>query len=160
MEIRDARESDFGPITAIYNEAVLHSTATYNDRPATCEEREALWQARLEHGYPTLAALDGDIVTGFGTFGDFRAWPGYRYTVEVTIYVGEGMRGKRVGSALLGALGKRTMIAAVDAENEASLRFFERHGFERAGLLREVGNKFGRFLDLVLLQYWINERNP
>jgi L-amino acid N-acyltransferase len=162
MQIRDAIESDFDQITAIYNDVLIHSTAIYNDRPATREDRLAWWKARNDQGYPVLVAADGVHIRGFASFGDFRAWPGYRFTIEGTVHIDSNFRGQGVGSALLQALialatiaGKHTMIAGVDAENSASLRFLERFGFERVAHLREVGYKFDRFLDLIFLQYWI-----
>jgi L-amino acid N-acyltransferase len=162
MQIRDAVESDFGQITAIYNDVLTHSTAIYSDRPATREERVAWWQTRLHQGYPVVVALDEDHIAGFATFGDFRAWPGYRYTVEGTVHIHSGSRGQGIGTALLKviiekarAIGKHVMIAGVDSENAASLRFLEQFGFERAGELREVGYKFDRYLSLVFLQFWL-----
>jgi L-amino acid N-acyltransferase len=162
MQIRDAVDSDFDEITAIYNEVLMNSNAIYNDRPATREDRHAWWRARLGQGFPVIVVTDGDRIMGFASFGDFRAWPGYRFTVEGTVHIRADSRGQGVGTELLKAiieraraLGKHTMIAGVDAENAASLRFLERFGFERAGHLREVGFKFNRFLDLIFLQYWI-----
>jgi L-amino acid N-acyltransferase len=163
MQIRDAVQADFDQITAIYNEVLTHSTAIYNDRPATVEERISWWRSRLAQGFPVLAAADGARIIGFASFVDFRAWPGYRFTVEGTVHIHADGRGQGVGTELLKAilarakaLGKHIMIAGVDSENAASLRFLERFGFERAGCLREVGYKFDRFLDLVFLQYWIS----
>lgn len=163
MQIRDAVQSDLEQITAIYNDVLKNTTAIYNDRPATVEERISWWRSRLAQGYPVLVAEDDGTIAGFATFGDFRAWPGYRYTVEGTVHIHSDARGKGVGTDLLKAilarakmLGKHVMIAGVDSENTASLRFLERFGFERAGHLREVGYKFDRFLDLVFLQYWIS----
>lgn len=162
MQIRDAVQADWQQITAIYNEVLTTSTAIYNDRPATVEERISWWRSRLAQGYPVLVAAEGERVDGFGSFGDFRAWPGYRFTVEGTVHIRAGARGQGIGTELLKAilararsLGKHIMIAGVDSENSASLRFLERFGFEPAGRLREVGYKFDRFLDLVFLQYWI-----
>jgi L-amino acid N-acyltransferase YncA len=162
MQIRDAIQADFDEITAIYNEVLTNSTAIYSDRPTTSEERIAWWRMRQEQGYPVLVARDDGSIAGFGTFGDFRPWPGYRFTVEGTIHIPSSARGQGVGTELLqalivraGTLGKHMMIAGVDSENTASLRFLERFGFERVGHLREVGYKFDRFLDLIFLQYWI-----
>jgi phosphinothricin acetyltransferase len=162
MEIRDAVPEDFKQITAIYNEVLTHSTAIYNDRPATLEDRIAWGKARLEQDHPVLVAADGHRITGFASFGGFRPWPGYRFTVEGTVHIHAESRGQGVGTKLLKAiidrakaLGKHTMIAGVDAENVASLRFLERFGFVRAAHLREVGFKFDRFLDLIFLQYWL-----
>ena len=162
MQIRDAVQADFDQITAIYNEVLTHSTAIYNDRPATVEERLSWWSSRIAQGFPVVVASDRGRIAGFATFGDFRAWPGYRFTVEGTVHIHAGARGRGTGTALLKeilararAMGKHIMIAGVDSENAASLRFLERFGFERAGHLREVGYKFDRFLDLVFMQYWI-----
>ena len=162
MQIRDAVQSDFDQITAIYNEVLTHSTAIYNDRPATVEERVSWWRSRVAQNFPVLVSSEDTRITGFATFGDFRAWPGYRFTVEGTVHIHADVRGHGVGTRLLKeilarakAMGKHIMIAGVDSENAASLRFLERFGFERAGRLREVGYKFDRFLDLVFLQYWI-----
>lgn len=165
MQIRDAIEADFEEITAIYNEVLTHSTAIYNDRPAVFADRIAWWRSRIEQHYPVLVAIEGEHICGFGSFRDFRPWPGYRYTVEGTVHVASSIRGKGVGSLLLEALivqarlaDKHSMMAGVDSENTASLPFLERSGFQRVGHLPEVGYKFDRFLNLVLLQYWITPR--
>jgi L-amino acid N-acyltransferase YncA len=162
MEIRDAIKEDFEQITAIYNEVLTNSTAIYNHLPATRNERIAWWQSRVEQGFPVVVGANGEDIAGFATFGDFRAWPGYRFTVEGTVHIRAGSRGQGVGTELLNvivarakAMGKHTMIAGVDAENAASLHFLERYGFERTGYMREVGFKFDRYLDLIFLQYWL-----
>lgn len=162
MIIRNAVEEDFDAITAIYNEVLLNSTAIYRDEPADVAERIAMWQSRGRQNYPTLVAADGDSVIGFASFGDFRAWPGYRFTVEHTVHVDASSRGRGAGSALVqalipcaAALGKHVMIGGIDAGNTASLRFHERLGFERVAHFKEVGFKFGRFLDLVFVQRYI-----
>jgi phosphinothricin acetyltransferase len=162
MEITDAVESDIPAITAIYNEVIRTSTAVFNDTAVSVEDRVEWWKARAAQGYPVLVAKDEKGVAGFATFGDFRPWPGYRFTVEGTIHIDASARRKGVGAALLQALiarardaGKHVMVAGVDSANVASLGFLERSGFERVGHLREVGHKFGRFLDLVFLQYML-----
>lgn len=165
MQIRDAVQADFEEITAIYNDVLTHSTAIYNDRPATVADRIAWWRARFDQHYPVLVATDSQHVCGFGSFGDFRPWPGYRFTVEGTIHVASAYRSRGVGSMLLKVLiekailaGKHSMIAGVDSENTASLAFLERFGFQRVGYLPEVGYKFDRYLNLILLQYWLTPR--
>jgi phosphinothricin acetyltransferase len=167
IRIRDAADADFGQITAIYNDIVTGSTATYNDRPATVEDRLSWVRARRHQNYPVLVADHDGQVAGFASFGDFRSWPGYRFTVEGTVYVQADCRGRGVGAALLrelvqraALLGKHSMIAGVDSENAASLRFLERFGFVRCGYLPQVGFKFNRFLDLVFLHYRITPREP
>lgn len=163
MEIRDALESDLPGLLAIYNDVIATSTAIYSYVPVTLEDRTHWWRARVAMGYPVLVAADDSGVIGFSTFGDFRTWPGYRFTVEHSVHVRADRRGHGVGKDLVqalfpraAALGKHVMIAGVDAANDASIRFHERLGFERAGLLREVGHKFDRWLDLVFLQRWIS----
>jgi L-amino acid N-acyltransferase YncA len=159
LTVRDALESDLPAVLAIYNDVVATTTAVYRDDPATLDDRAAWWRDRVAQGLPVLVAVDGDEVVGFASFGDFRAWPGYRFTVEHSVHVRADHRGRGVGHALMvplieraRALGKHVMVAGVDADNAGSIRFHQRLGFERAGHLREVGFKFGRRLDLVFLQ--------
>ncbi len=162
MEIRNAVESDIAAITEIYNDVIRTSTAVFNDAVVSVEDRVAWWKARTAQGYPVLVAKDEGRIAGFATFGDFRPWPGYRFTVEGTIHIDAAVRRKGVGAALLQALilrardaGKHVMVAGVDAANAASLGFLQRSGFEQVGHLREVGYKFDKFLDLVFLQYML-----
>ncbi|HTV52033.1 MAG TPA: GNAT family N-acetyltransferase [Steroidobacteraceae bacterium] len=157
--VRDATASDLPALLRIYNAVIAESTAVFSDDPVTLEERTRWWQARTAQGYPVLVARAADEVLGFASFGDFRSWPGYRYTVEHSVHVDGAQRGRGIGCALMRellpratALGKHMMVAGIDAANAGSIRFHERLGFERAGLLREVGFKFGRRLDLALLQ--------
>jgi L-amino acid N-acyltransferase YncA len=159
MPIRDAHREDLPHILAIYNDIVATSTAIYRDDPATLEERAQWWRDRTAQGYPVLVAADHTGVIGYASFGDFRAWPGYRFTVEHTVHVRSDRRGHGVGTALMHplieratTLGKHVMIAGVDADNHASLQFHERLGFVRVAHFREVGFKFDRWLDLVFLQ--------
>src|SRR5580765_1096807 len=159
LQISDATEADLAGLLGIYNDVIATSTAIYSDVPVTLEERRQWWRSRTAQGYPVLAARDAHGVAGFATFGDFRAWPGYRFTVEHSVHVRANGRGQGVGTLLVqallpraAALGKHVMMAGGDADNAASIRFHERLGFERSGHLREVGYKFGRWLDLVFLQ--------
>jgi len=155
----DATEVDLEGMVSIYNEVIANTTAVFASQPVTVGERRRWWQARTAQGYPVLIARDEQGVAAFGSFGDFRAWPGYRFTVEHTLHVRADARGRGIGTQLLralieraGALGKHVMIAGVDADNVASIRLHERLGFAHAGRLREVGCKFDRWLDLVFLQ--------
>jgi phosphinothricin acetyltransferase len=163
MLIADATEADLPGILAIYNDVIAHSTAVYSNVPVTLENRLEWWSSRVARGFPVLVTRDETAVTGFATFGEFRAWPGYRYTVEHSVHVRADRRAQGIGSELVRALfprataqGKHVMIAGVDASNAASIRFHEALGFERVALLREVGRKFDRWLDLVLLQRWLD----
>jgi L-amino acid N-acyltransferase len=165
MIVRDAVEGDLPAILEIYNDIIATSTAVYRDTPATLDDRLAWWRAKQEPGFPTLVADHDDVVIGFATFGDFRSWPGYRFTVEHTVHVHRDHRGRGVGAALMGpliaraeSLGKHVMIAGVDADNAGSIAFHERLGFERVAHFRQVGFKFNRWLDLVFLQRFLAPR--
>jgi len=122
-------------------------------------ERLAWMSARRALGYPVLVATAGTAVVGYGTFGDFRAWPGYRYTVEHSVYIHAGHRGRGHGRVLIdelisaaAALGKHVLIAGIDGGNSASIRLHARAGFVEVARMPEVGRKFGRWLDLVFMQ--------
>ena len=163
MEIVDAMEADVPGMLAIYNDVIAHSTAVYSNTAVTLENRLEWWSSRVARGFPVLIARDASGVTGFATFGEFRAWPGYRYTVEHSVHVRSDRRGQGIGSELVRALfpraaamGKHVMIAGIDAANAASIRFHAALGFEQVALLREVGRKFDRWLDLVLMQRWLD----
>jgi L-amino acid N-acyltransferase len=159
VDIRDATEDDLPGMLAIYNDVVATSTAIYRDDPMPAIDYQAWWRTRTGQGYPVLVAAAGAEVLGVASFGDFRAWPGYRFTVEHSVHVRADRRGRGIGVQLVQSLirhaeqrGKHVMIAGVDADNAASLRFHARLGFERVAHFREVGFKFGRWLDLVFLQ--------
>ena len=160
MRIDDATDDDLPAVLAIYNEVIRTSTAIYREEPATLEERRAWNETRKTNGFPLLVARTPEAaVAGFATFGDFRAWPGYRYTVEHSVHVADGFRGRGIGTALMhvllergAACGKHIMVAGIDADNAGSIRMHERLGFETTGRLTEVGWKFGRWLDLVFMQ--------
>jgi phosphinothricin acetyltransferase len=160
MRIEDATDDDLPAVVAIYNDVIRTSTAIYREEPATLVERRAWNETRKTNGYPLLVARTDDTpVAGFATFGDFRAWPGYRFTVEHSVHVAESHRGRGLGTALMheligrgAALGKHVMVAGIDADNAGSIRMHERLGFEQAGHLKQVGWKFDRWLDLVFMQ--------
>jgi phosphinothricin acetyltransferase len=167
VDVLDASEAHLPGILAIYNEVLATSTAIFSDQPTTLDERTSWFCARRTQGYPILVAVDGARVLGFATFGDFRSWPGYRHTVEHSVHVAADVRGQGVGGALMERLlpravdlGKHVMVAGIDASNAASIRFHERLGFERVGLLREVGCKFGRWLDLAFLERRLGGGDP
>ena len=157
--IRPATEADLPAILAIYNDAVATTTAIWNDTPADLANRKAWFDARAAQGYPILVAGEDEAIVGYGSFGDFRPFEGYRFTVEHSFYVAAGARRRGIASALLTALierardmGKHVMVAGIAADNDASLRLHERYGFTETGRMPEVGFKFERWLDLVLMQ--------
>ena len=159
MMIRPATEQDIPAITAIFNEAVVNSNAIWTEKQDTEAERLAWMKARLALGYPVLVAAEGPVVLGYGTFGDFRAFPGYRYSVEHSVYIHVDHRGRGLGRVIVdelvasaNALGKHVMIAGIDGGNPASLRLHAQAGFVEVARMPEVGRKFGRWLELVFMQ--------
>jgi L-amino acid N-acyltransferase len=162
--IRHAREADLPTILEIYNEVIASSAAVYSLEPTSLQERTAWFATRTGAGFPVLVAEVEHRVAGFASFGEFRgAWPGYRYSVEHSVHVTAGLRGLGIGARLTSALfplavamGKHVMIGGIDAANEASLRMHARLGFERVAHFREVGRKFGRWLDLVFVQRFLD----
>jgi L-amino acid N-acyltransferase len=149
-------------ILAIYNEVIRNTTAVYSDEEVTLENRERWFDAKGAQGFPVLVATDSSGVVGFGTFGEFRAWPCYRASVEHSVHVRADFRRRGVGRALVEALidaaaamQKHVMIAGIDAENVNSISLHESLGFEVVGHFREVGRKFGRWLDLKFMQRFI-----
>jgi len=159
FRIDDAAEADLPDILAIYNDVIATSTAVYSEVPVTLENRQEWFRARVAQGYPVLVARDDTGVIAYATFGDFRSWPGYRFTVEHSVHVRADRRGRGIGTRLMEALlpraralGKHVMIGGIDADNAASIRMHERLGFERSANMKEVGRKFDRWLDLVFMQ--------
>jgi L-amino acid N-acyltransferase YncA len=164
--IVDAEESDLPDILAIYNQVIATTTAVYSSIPSTLDDRLAWMRARREKGFPVLVVRDAGSsrVAGFASFGEFRSWPGYRHTVEHSVHIREDARGRGLGGALVAELVERAraldmhvMIGGVDAANEASIRMHEKLGFERAAVLRQVGRKFERWLDLCFVQKVLRE---
>ncbi|KRP58329.1 GNAT family N-acetyltransferase [Pseudomonas trivialis] len=161
--IRDAIESDLPAICAIYNDAVLNTTAIWNEQPVDLANRQAWFQVRQAQGYPILVSIENDEVTGYASFGDWRPFEGFRYSVEHSVYVRNDQRGKGLGPRLMEALierartcGKHVMVAAIESGNRASVRLHERLGFITTGQMPQVGIKFGRWLDLTFMQMALN----
>lgn len=168
MRIEEATEASVPAITAIYNEAVRSTTAVWNSSTVDEADRLRWLEAHRAADHPVLVALDdAEEVVGYATFGDWRAWEGYRYTVEHSVYVRGDQRGRGVGEqllvALIGrarALGKHVLVAGVEAGNAASIGLHEKLGFRRVGYLPQVGRKFERWLDLVFLQLILDPDRP
>lgn len=161
VQIRRALRRDVPGIQSIYNHSVLHDTGSYDDEPRPVGERYAWFEDHERSGLPIYVAEVSGVVVGWSALSWFRARPGYRFTVEDSIYVRDGFRGVGIGRELLnrvvhdaGAiLGMRTVVAVIgDAENKASIGLHARCGFVQAALLRQVGFKFGRWLDQIWMQ--------
>lgn len=160
MRIIRCDPSHAGEILAIFNDAILNSTALYDYKPRTPEMMTAWFEAKQKGNYPVIGVLsDPGRLMGFGSYGPFRAWPAYKYTVEHSIYVAQECRGRGVGKILLQEIiaGARAqnfhvLVGGIDSQNATSIRLHTRFGFEHAGRIREVGFKFGRWLDLDFYQ--------
>jgi phosphinothricin acetyltransferase len=156
--IRAAGPSDSQAIAAIWNREVLETTATSDTEPRTVEAQRE-WLAAHGPRHPVIVAVDGDEVVAFGALSPYRTKPSYARTVENSVYVKDGWRGKGLGGAILDRLlalarehGHHSVIARITGVNEASLALHERHGFVRVGHERQVALKHGIWLDVMTLQ--------
>jgi phosphinothricin acetyltransferase len=147
-------------ILNIFNEAILTSTALYDYQPRPLASMEAWFAAKDKGNFPVVGIEDeGGELLAFGSFGTFRAWPAYKYSVEHSVYVHKDHRGKGLGlkvmQALIAAARQRdvhAMLGGIDASNAGSIALHERLGFQHVGTLPQVGFKFGRWLDLAFYQ--------
>lgn len=162
--IRDAVPADAAGILPMYNYAVRETTAIFDTRTSDFAGRQTWLAKRQGDGFPVLVAEMGGAVVGFASFGEFRAWDGYRRTVEHSIYVDPARHRAGIGRALLSALierarasGKHAMMAGIAAENAGSIALHEGLGFREVGRLPQVAEKFGRWLDLVFLQLLLDD---
>jgi phosphinothricin acetyltransferase len=162
MKVRPAERDDLPQILEIYNEAVLNTTASYDYEPRTLEHRIAWYEEHLKNNYPIFVAqsqaLQGRVV-GWSALNPFHSRMGYRFTTENSVYVAADQRGKGIGKLLMPPLidgarerGLHAIIAAIDAENEPSIRLHAHFGFEKVAFLKQVGFKFDRWLDVVYME--------
>ena len=160
MIIQDATATDLPAILAIYNDAVQHTTAIWNETLVDLANRQTWLNERNAAGFPVLVAHNdaGDVV-GYASYGTWRAIEGFRHTVEHSVYVSSDQRGQGLGPLLMQALieraqaaGLHVMVAAIESGNSASIRLHERLGFVTSGQMPQVGRKFGRWLDLTFMQ--------
>ncbi|WP_324194761.1 GNAT family N-acetyltransferase [Nocardia terpenica] len=158
--IRDAREDDLPEILAIHNVAIAETTAIWDTEPVDLDERRTWWRHRVAAGYPVLVAEIDGAVAGYASYAQWRPKSGYRFSVEHSVYIADRFQHRGVGSALMAELLARAaasgrvhaMIAVIDSANAPSIKLHEKFGFHIVGELPEVGHKFGRWLDLTLMQ--------
>ncbi|WP_343594600.1 N-acetyltransferase family protein [Acinetobacter sp.] len=152
-------------ILDIFNEAIANSTALYDYQPRTAETMKNWFATKQKQGLPVIGAIDetGKLL-GFASWGTFRAFPAYKYTIEHSIYIHHTQRGRGLGKILLQALIERAkqsdqvhvMIGCIDATNAASIGLHEKLGFSHAGTFKQVGFKFGGWLDAAFYQLILN----
>ncbi|MDF2444588.1 MAG: L-amino acid N-acyltransferase [Subtercola sp.] len=168
MQIRDAIPDDLPAILAIHNDAIANSVAIWTDEPVDLAERAAWLESHRREGFPVLVAVDAaaadagagaGAMLGYASLSSWHTKSGFRHTVEDSIYLRPEATGRGIGRALLGALleraragGYHVVVADIEAGNEASIRLHASFGFELAGTVREVGTKFGRWLDLTTMR--------
>jgi phosphinothricin acetyltransferase len=163
--VRPARAADMAAVQAIYGHHVRYGLASFEDDAPNVEEITRRWQDVVAKQLPYVVAEAAGEVLGYAYAGPYRTRPAYRYTLENSVYVREGVQQRGVGQAVMRvvlaeceARGYRQMIAVIgDSANEGSIRLHERLGFQRVGLLTAVGYKFGRWVDSVLMQRSLGE---
>lgn len=153
--IRKAIREDVPQMLYIYNDVIVNTTAVYSYQPHTLEMRYSWFDERMKLGFPVYVAEEKGNITGFSSYGQFRVWPAYKYTVENSVYVHQQHRGKGIAKLLLKVLiddarqkNYHAMIAGVDSGNEVSIKLHEAFGFVEVAHFKQVGFKFGRWLDL------------
>ena len=147
-------------ILDIFNDAILNSTALYDYKPRTMANIDIWWDVKQKGNFPVVGIFDeSNALLGFGSYGTFRAWPAYKYSVEHSIYIRQDMRGKGLGKILLTEVIKaaesqnyHVMVGGIDATNDVSIKLHESLGFTYSGTIKQAGFKFGRWLDLAFYQ--------
>lgn len=147
-------------ILAIFNDAIATSTALYDYKPRPREAMDGWFKTKQQGGFPVvgLENADGELMA-FASYGTFRAFPAFKYSVEHSVYVDGRFRGRGLGEAMMAILieraranGVHVLVGGIDASNQGSIRLHEKLGFVHAGTIRQAGFKFGRWLDLAFYQ--------
>ena len=159
IKIRDYQIQDCKAIIEIINDAILNSTALYDYNIRTLNTQEAIFEEKLQKGFPVIVAESNNEVVGFGYYSEFRFREAYKFTVEHSVYANKNAIGKGIGKLLLNELIERakkqnlhTMIGVIDSENTNSIDFHKKFGFEEVGFIKESGFKFNRWLHSVFVQ--------
>lgn len=163
MKLIDLNFEDHGSaVQAIFNEAIANSTALYEYQPRSIEVIRNWFDTKAKLQLPVIglvSSLDHKELHGFSSYGPFRPFPAFKYTVEHSVYVAAHARGQGLGKLLLKSVIERAqandvhvMVAGIDASNQASIALHQKHGFEASGVILQSGFKFGRWLDLAFYQ--------
>jgi L-amino acid N-acyltransferase YncA len=159
VKIRQATEADLPALLVIYNDIIVNTTAVWHNDPHTLAMRQEWFAIKQEQGFPVFVAEEEEEIVGFSTIGPFRQWIGYRFTVENSVYVASGSRGKGVAKLLMPPLidaarelKLHAIVAGIEAENEASIALHKKFGFTEVAHFKEVGYKFDKWMDLKFLE--------
>jgi phosphinothricin acetyltransferase len=160
FEIKPCSEKQLPDILEIFNDAILNSTALYDYKIRNMETMNAWYADKINHNSPIIGVFDeADTLLGFTTYGMFRVRPAYKYTVEHSVYVRTDKRGLGLGKVLLKEIIKKAeeqnfhvMVGVIDASNDVSIKLHENEGFKLNGIIKEVGFKFGKWLDAAFYQ--------
>jgi phosphinothricin acetyltransferase len=159
IKIRSYQIEDTRAILEIVNYNILNSTALYDYEPRTLENQIAIFDDKLKKGFPIIVATKNETVVGFGYYSEFRFREAYKFTVEHSVYAHPNHIGKSIGKLILENLihlakaqNLHTMIGVIDAENQSSIEFHKKFGFEIAGTIKDSGFKFNRWLHSVFMQ--------
>ncbi len=159
INIRHAIEKDIPQLLDIYNEVIANTTAVYQYEPHTLQMRQEWFQNKQKEDFPVFVAEEDDVIVGFSTFGPFRNWQAYKYSVENSLYVHAQHRGRGIGKFLLQplideakAMQMHTIVASIDDTNEVSIALHKQFGFVEVAYFKQVGYKFDRWLNLKFLQ--------
>jgi len=162
VRIRDAEKKDLPSILKIVNFEIEHSTSIYDYKKRTLQNQTTWFEKKRKEEMPVIIAEMNSRVIGFGTFGIFRPWDGYQFSLEHTIYLDKNSRGKGTGKKIMSALihtakerGYHTMIAGIDANNAKSIKFHHNFGFKEVGRFNQIGYKFEKWLDLIFMQLFL-----
>lgn len=160
MEIIYCNSDYSNQILDIFNDAILNSTALYDYKPRTMENMKAWFELKTKNNFPVIGLVDEqNTLLGFGSYGTFRGWPAYKYTIEHSLYIHPTYRGQGLGKILLAEILKNAkqqnyhcLIAGIDSTNEASIKLHKSFGFEFSGRIKHAGFKFLKWLDLDFYQ--------
>ena len=159
ITVRHATENDLPQILHIYNDIIAHTTAVYYYEPHTLKMRQQWFEERKQQGFPVFVAEEDGVILGMSSIGPFRVPTAYKFSVENTVHVAAAARGKGIGKLLMPPIidaakemKMHAIIAGIDATNEVSLHLHKNFGFEEVAHFKQVGYKFGRWLDLKFLE--------
>lgn len=162
IKIRPYRAEDVQAILDIINYNILNSTALYDYEPRSLENQIAIFDDKLKKGFPIIVATENEVVVGFGYYSEFRFREAYKFTVEHSVYAHPNHIGKGTGKLIMESLidlakaqKLHTMIGVIDSENQSSIDFHEKFGFEIVGTIKDSGFKFDRWLHSVFMQKMI-----